>query len=83
MVTARLPREELLLELMERQQQGALASVRGVGDCWAPSTIAAAVWSGRRAAEEFDAPQRSNDEVPFRREVTELALLDPQHYVTV
>lgn len=73
MVTARLPREELLLELIERRDRGELATVRGVGDCWAPATIAAAVWSGRRAAEEFDAPARSNDEVPFRREVTELA----------
>jgi dimethylamine/trimethylamine dehydrogenase len=73
MVTARLPREELLLELMDRQVRRELATVRGIGDCWAPATIAAAVWSGRRAAEEFDAPVASNDEVPFRREVTQLA----------
>ena len=75
MVTARLPRDELFLQLDERRHRGELATVRGVGDCWAPATIAAAVWSGRRAAEEFDAPVRPNDEVPFRREVTELALL--------
>ncbi len=73
MVTARLPREDLLLNLMERQDRGELATVRGIGDCWAPATIAAAVWSGRRAAEEFDAPVLSNDVVPFRREVTRLA----------
>ncbi len=73
MVTARLPREDLLLDLMERQERGELATVRGIGDCWAPATIAAAVWSGRRAAEEFDAPVLSNDVVPFRREVTRLA----------
>jgi dimethylamine/trimethylamine dehydrogenase len=47
--------------------------VRGIGDAWAPGTIAAAVWSGRRFAEEFDADPPSGDEVPFRREVTELA----------
>ena len=76
MVTARLPRDELFLQLDERRELGQLQTVRGVGDCWAPATIAAAVWSGRRAAEEFDAPARPNDEVPFRREVTELAGLD-------
>jgi dimethylamine/trimethylamine dehydrogenase len=73
LVTARLPRDELYLELEQRRLAGDLQTVRGIGDCWAPGTIAAAVWSGRRAAEEFDAPEWSNDEVPFRREVTALA----------
>lgn len=73
MVTARLPKEELYLELVARRDAGELLSVRGIGDAWAPSTIAAAVWSGRRAAEEFDAVLPSNDVVPFRREVTQLA----------
>lgn len=72
MVTARLPRDELYLDLVER---GGLASVRGIGDAWGPGTIAAAVWSGRRAAEEFDAVLPGKDEVPFRREVTGLAAL--------
>ena len=71
MVTARLPEESLLLSLTETVGNG-LASVRGIGDAWAPGTIAAAVWSGRRFAEEFDADLPSNDHVPFRREVTEL-----------
>jgi dimethylamine/trimethylamine dehydrogenase len=73
MVTARLPKEELHLELVARRDAGELLSVRGIGDAWAPGTIAAAVWSGRRAAEEFDAVLPSNDVVPFRREVTQLA----------
>ena len=73
MVTARLPKEELYLELVARRDAGELLSVRGIGDAWAPGTIAAAVWSGRRAAEEFDAVLPSNDVVPFRREVTQLA----------
>ncbi|QSR26935.1 NADH:flavin oxidoreductase [Nocardioides aromaticivorans] len=73
MVTARLPKEELYLELVGRRDAGELLSVRGIGDAWAPGTIAAAVWSGRRAAEEFDAELPSNDVVPFRREVTQLA----------
>jgi dimethylamine/trimethylamine dehydrogenase len=45
MVTARLPEESLLLSLTETVGNG-LASVRGIGDAWAPGTIAAAVWSG-------------------------------------
>jgi len=75
MVTARLPKDSLYLELEARRLAGDIASVRGIGDAWNPATIAAAVWSGRRAAEEFDALLPPNDEVPFRREVTELALL--------
>ena len=30
---------------------------RAIGDAWAPATIAAAVWSGHRYAEELDEPQ--------------------------
>ena len=75
LVTARLPRDELYQDLVVRRDAGELLSVRGIGDAWAPGTIAAAVWSGRRAAEEFDAELPSNDEVPFRREVTQLAPL--------
>jgi dimethylamine/trimethylamine dehydrogenase len=72
MVTARLPEEELFLQLQARQEQGQVASVCAIGDAWAPGTIAAAVWSGRRFAEEFDADLPGNDVVPFRREVTQL-----------
>ena len=72
MVTARLPNEDLFRQLTERQQRGHLASVRAIGDAWAPGTIAAAVWSGRRYAEEFGAGLPGNDVVPFRREVTQL-----------
>jgi dimethylamine/trimethylamine dehydrogenase len=72
MVTARLPSEELFQQLLQRQEQGLITSVRAIGDAWAPGTIAAAVWSGRRYAEEFDADLPSNDVVPFRREVTQL-----------
>jgi dimethylamine/trimethylamine dehydrogenase len=72
MVTARLPEDELYLELVSRQEQGEITSVRAIGDAWAPGTIAAAVWSGRRYAEEFDADLPGPDVVPFRREVTRL-----------
>jgi len=72
MVTARLPNDDLYQQLRARKEQGLIASVRAIGDAWAPGTIAAAVWSGRRYAEEFDAELPSNDVVPFRREVTQL-----------
>ena len=72
MVTARLPEEDLSRQLLARREQDQIASVRAIGDAWAPGTIAAAVWSGRRYAEEFDAELPGNDVVPFRREVTQL-----------
>jgi hypothetical protein len=36
-------------------------------------TIAAAVWDGRRYAEELDAESADPDETPFLREVAELS----------
>ncbi|MFZ1993748.1 MAG: FAD-dependent oxidoreductase [Solirubrobacteraceae bacterium] len=75
-VTARLPRDTVYRGLLERRDdwaQAGLKTVCAVGDCLAPGTIAAAVWEGRRYAEELDEPPRRGDTVPFRREVTELA----------
>lgn len=75
MVTARLPVDALAAELGAREPEWAAAglrSVRVVGDAWAPATIAAAVWAGRRYAEELDEPPAPGP-VPFRREVTALA----------
>ncbi len=43
-----------------------------VGDALAPGTIAAAVWSGRRYAEEFDEDQ-GPIAATMRREVTGLS----------
>ena len=43
------------------------------GDCYGPSTIAAAIHSGRRFAEDFGRPERDFLEIPFRREVTALS----------
>ena len=40
-----------------------------IGDCLAPSTIAAAVYDGHRFARELDNPPEP-DGVPFRREYT-------------
>jgi 2,4-dienoyl-CoA reductase-like NADH-dependent reductase (Old Yellow Enzyme family) len=74
LVTARLPADELYAELQTRAPEWAdsgITSVTAIGDAWAPATIAAAVWSGRRYAEELDAPAPDGP-VPFRRELTAL-----------
>ena len=70
LVTARLPRDELVRELAGAEG----LAVRAIGDAWAPGTIAAAVWDGRRYAEELDAPV-DPDGIPIRREVAQLAPL--------
>ena len=77
LVTARLPDEALLLDLAARRGEWAPAGLRSaiaIGDARAPATIAAAVYAGRRYAEEFEAPS-IGDAVPFKREITGLAPL--------
>jgi dimethylamine/trimethylamine dehydrogenase len=72
LVTARLPRNALLQEIRERMADGSLKSVTAIGDAVSPGTIAAAVFAGRRYAEELD-QVRDIDAPLFRREVTGLA----------
>jgi len=79
LVTARWPHEELASELRERQiewRDAGISSVSVIGDAYAPATIAHATYAGRRFAEELDGPLQSGDEVPFRREITNLSPLD-------
>ncbi|PZF76163.1 NADH:flavin oxidoreductase [Aestuariivirga litoralis] len=74
-VTARLPHNGLARALAARRQDWAaagLGSVTLIGDALAPGTIAAAVWAGRRYAEEFD-PEQGPVAATMRREVTGLA----------
>ncbi|MBT6109970.1 MAG: FAD-dependent oxidoreductase, partial [Rhodospirillales bacterium] len=74
MVTARLPNDDLYYELTADQDAldaAGIKSVSRVGDCLAPGTIAAAVYSGHRYAREMDEPV--TDAVPFRRELPQLA----------
>lgn len=69
MVTSRWPNDALLRELNskpERLDAAGISAVRAIGDCDVPSTIAAAVYDGHRAAREFDA--RVDSDLPFRRE---------------
>jgi dimethylamine/trimethylamine dehydrogenase len=47
-----------------------IVSATSIGDCLAPSTIAAAVYAGHRYAREFDRPP--TDGAGFRRELTDL-----------
>ncbi len=75
-VTARLPDDDLLHALLARADEWpnvGLKSVRAVGDALSPGTIAAAVWEGRRYAEELEAPTGDADVTPYKREVTRLA----------
>jgi dimethylamine/trimethylamine dehydrogenase len=74
LVTMRLPNDDLFQELDRDAALLADAGIKSlvrIGDCLAPSTIAAAVYSGHRFAREMDAPLR-NDEVPFKRELIAL-----------
>jgi dimethylamine/trimethylamine dehydrogenase len=69
-VTSRLPEETLWLALCARKPEWAdagIGSVTRIGDCLAPGTIAAAVYSGHRYAREFG-EKIDLDVTPFRRE---------------
>lgn len=69
-VTSRVPNDELALALAahpDRLRAAGIESVVSIGDCWAPSTIAAAVYAGHRHAREFD--RAASDAVGFAREM--------------
>ena len=72
LVTARLPTNELYFGIVGADEEHLEALPFGlsrIGDCLAPSTIAAAVYDGHRYARELDNPPEP-DGVPFRREYT-------------
>ncbi len=69
-VTARLPRDELYYALTADPNalaEAGVQSVRRIGDCHGPATIAAAVYEGHRYARELDTDP-DPDAVPFKRE---------------
>ena len=75
LVTSRLPDDRLAADLRARAGDWAaagLASVRAVGDALCPGTIAAAVWDGRRYAEQLGKLPDA-DGVPFLREIAGLS----------
>ncbi len=77
-VTARLPNLALVRALRARAEDWRAAGIKTlsvIGDALAPGTIAAAVFGGRRYAEELgNTPDP--DALPFRREVAELLPFD-------
>jgi dimethylamine/trimethylamine dehydrogenase len=72
LVTALTANDDLYAALIEgelRESDGEPRRITRIGDCYAPGTIAAAVWSGHRCAREPFAEM--TDEVPFRLERVE------------
>ena len=72
-LTSRLPNDELaqsLHALPDAVTAAGIVAITSIGDCLAPSTIAAAVYAGHRHAREYD--RLPTDEVPFQRELTEV-----------
>ena len=75
LITARLPNDDLYQQLLARTEDWSDAGVRSVcaaGDADAPSTIAAAVYSGHKLAREFDLVV-DDPALAIRREVTGLS----------
>jgi dimethylamine/trimethylamine dehydrogenase len=73
LVTERIPNEELFEALeadQERLTSAGIKTLRCIGDCLAPGTIAAAVYSGHLAARELESEPQ--EEVPFLRERIQL-----------
>ncbi len=54
MITSRLPNDSLFYELIKNTKSKKFKSINKIGDCLNPSTIAAAVYEGRKFAMEFD-----------------------------
>jgi dimethylamine/trimethylamine dehydrogenase len=73
MVVARLPNDNLYQELAadaDRLKTVGIETLRAIGDCYGPATIAAAVYEGHRFARELG---EANLDIPFARELTELS----------
>ncbi len=63
LLTDRLPNDDLYQALKPALNRGELASLRVIGDAEAPHIIAQAIFSGHRAAREFN--QLPKDDPPF------------------
>jgi len=53
-ITGRLPVDGIFENLRDRWQEAGIASVTRIGDCWAPSTIQQAVYTGHKWARGLD-----------------------------
>jgi len=70
LVTSRISEDRLYQELVTSGASEAFRTLRRIGDCLAPSTIAQAVWDGHRAARELEG--QAGDDAPFKWEHTQL-----------
>jgi dimethylamine/trimethylamine dehydrogenase len=73
MVGSRLPQDEVYQQLASDDEQLSAAGIKTlkvIGDCHGPATIAAAVYEGHRFARELG---ETVADIPFERELTELA----------
>ncbi len=73
MVASRVPDDALYQELVadaDRLSEAGIETLNRIGDCHGPATIAAAVYEGHRFARELG---EDVSEIPFHREITELA----------
>ena len=73
MVVSRTPVDKLYQALtsdLDKLQNAGIKSLKRIGDCHGPATIAAAVYEGHRYARELG---EESEGIPFRRELTELA----------
>ena len=69
LITERIPNDKLYHSLQEKPEnlsETGIKTIKCIGDCLAPSTIAAAVYSGHLAARELETGHP--EEVPFLRE---------------
>lgn len=76
MVASRVGKDAVFNDLMARENEWAdagIKSVKLIGDASAPGPIAWATYAGHRYARELDTPD-IGDALPFRREITELAI---------
>jgi dimethylamine/trimethylamine dehydrogenase len=68
-VTSRISQDDLYYKVLARRQEwqdNGIKSVTRIGDCYAPGTIAMAVYAGHEFARNLDMP--INADIPFRRE---------------
>ena len=76
MVASRIGNDNIYTDLIERESEWADAGIKSVklfGDAEAPGPIAWSTYAGHRYARELDGAD-IGDALPFRREITELAL---------
>ena len=72
MVVSRLPVDDIYQQLAsdsDRLREAGIETLKPIGDCHGPATIAAAVYEGHRFARELG---EAEADIPFKREITEL-----------